>query len=181
MEVWKDIAGYEGLYQVSNMGRVKTMARLHREDRPYMKKEMVLSPPIGSNGYKHACLYKDKKGKIHSVHTLVAKAFLDLSDKNIVNQKDGNKINNRADNLEWCTHTENRRHATENGLMKKTHAEYRRPSKWESIEMVRLYLSGYKKKDISKRFNFETRVITKAIRRLLPESFPTNGILIVRG
>jgi hypothetical protein len=189
MEVWKDIAGYEGLYQVSNMGRVKTMARLHREDRPYVKKERVMKPPVNSVGYPQVALYKNKKGVIHSVHKLVATAFIErLPEHQVVNHKDGNKQNNLVSNLEWCTYSHNHRHAIRTGLIVLPMGEDHYASKVTNAQrdaIYRIYKAGMSQKEIGNWYGISqpsvSDIIIKADCRLLPESFPHNGVLVVRG
>lgn len=95
-EIWKDVEGYEGLYQVSNTGEVKSLRKNH-----------LMHPTIAARGYAYLKL-RDRQGKDLSfpVHRLVAIAFIKNPhpDKfNCVNHKDENKLNNNADNLEWCT------------------------------------------------------------------------------
>ena len=103
-EIWRDIKGYEGLYQVSNMGRVKS-------------KNGLLHLNTNTYGYKHITLSKENERKTQTVHTLVAMAFVDNPlNKPQVNHKDGNKENNTADNLEWVTQEDNNRHAINNHL-----------------------------------------------------------------
>ena len=107
-EIWKDIKNYEGLYQVSNLGNVKSLNYSHTG------KEQILKPPTTKAGYLRVYLYKEgKKRKRFLVHRLVAMAFLDNSD-NLpqVNHKDENKKNNCVENLEWCTHTFNMNYGT---------------------------------------------------------------------
>lgn len=105
-EVWKNIEGYEGLYQVSNFGRVKSLK---------FGKEKILKPLRIKCGYLQVNLSKNGKGKMCYVHRLVALAFIPnpncLSE---VNHKDENKENNRVDNLEWCNRTYNNNYGTRN-------------------------------------------------------------------
>lgn len=102
-EVWKDIKGYEGLYQISNLGRVKSLN--------YMKtgKEKILKPVRTPDGYLKVNLYSDKC-YTKRIHRLVAENFLDIP-KLEINHLDGNKENNSVENLEWCTHAENERYS----------------------------------------------------------------------
>lgn len=105
MEMWKDIEGYEGLYQVSNQGRVRII------------KERKLS--IDKNGYNTVMLVNNGQRKLCKVHRLVAKAFIDNSEfKTQVNHIDGDKSNNKSDNLEWVTPSENTLHSYKMGLAK---------------------------------------------------------------
>ncbi len=102
MEMWKNIENYEGLYQVSNYGRVKNL-----------KRNTILKSGINKNGYCYVILSKNNKSKWHSVHRLVAKAFIDnINNYKCVNHKDENKQNNNANNLEWCTHKYNNNYGT---------------------------------------------------------------------
>lgn len=120
-EVWKDIEGYEGLYQVSNMGRVKSLPRKKHMPRNgigcyYTTKERILRHGKATR-YLHVGLEKDGENKVFSIHRLVAKAFIpNPHNKPFVNHIDGNKHNNITINLEWCTQKENIGHAFLNGL-----------------------------------------------------------------
>ena len=102
-EVWKDIKDYEGLYQVSNMGRVKSLPKLKKTPTTtFMTKEIIKKANI-CKGYLRLGLKKDGITKSYFVHCLVAQAFLGNANGLTVNHKDENKINNRADNLEYMT------------------------------------------------------------------------------
>ena len=108
-EIWKDIEGYEGLYQISNLGRVKSL-NYHRSG-----KEGILKPKQDKYGYLVVCLSKNNKHKYMTVHRLVAKSFCNNDnpqEKNQVNHIDENKQNNVYTNLEWCTPKENMNHGT---------------------------------------------------------------------
>lgn len=101
-EIWKDIMGYEDLYQVSNLGRIKSLRQCTKHHK---EKEYILKPSLANNGYCQVTLYRNPSDKRKFlVHRLVANAFLD-NPNNLpqVNHKDENPTNNRADNLEWCT------------------------------------------------------------------------------
>lgn len=101
-EVFKDIAGYEGLYQVSNLGRVKSLGN----DKS--RKEKILRPGIRGNGYLLVILWKNGKRKNYLVHRLVSETFLDNPDNlPCVNHRDENKQNNCVSNLEFCTYQYN--------------------------------------------------------------------------
>ena len=114
-EIWKDVVGWEGLYQVSNLGNVKSISRIviRKNKKEMYVKEKVLQPYKCSNGgYLSVPLSQNGKRFVESVHRLVAKAFIpnpkQLRD---VNHKDGDKFNNKVDNLEWCSHSKNIEHA----------------------------------------------------------------------
>lgn len=99
-EEWRDIKGYEGLYQVSNLGRVRN------------KTQYILSAGQSKRRYLTVSLWKNNKGKTFFVHRLTAEAFIsNIENKYDVNHKNGNKIDNRVQNLEWTTRAENIRHS----------------------------------------------------------------------
>lgn len=106
MEIWKDVKGYEGKYQVSQLGNVKSL-NYHREG-----KERILSKCKDKDGYSVVLLYKNGQKKTCKVHRLVAEAFLRTEDNTLViNHKDEDKQNNKADNLEFCTVGYNNRYS----------------------------------------------------------------------
>ncbi len=119
-EIWKDIVGYEGLYQVSNTGKVKSLRRYVSNGSVGIRcvKEKILSNCKIWNGYLLTGLNKNRVKKRFSIHRLVMMSFCPIPnpEEMQVNHKDLNKANNHIDNLEWCTQLENMKHAVENGV-----------------------------------------------------------------
>ena len=113
-EIWKDIEGYDGAYEVSNLGRVKSVARMPNDakGRRHPVGERLLRVR-DRKGYDVVTLSKDGELKTFCVHRLVAQAFIPNPDRlQVVNHKDENPKNNRADNLEWCTVSYNTSYGT---------------------------------------------------------------------
>lgn len=105
MELWKDIKGYEGLYQISNKGRVKSL--IFKNRMTTIKREKILKNQR-TNSYYHIILRKDGITKNYLIHRLVAEAFVENSyNYKEINHKDENILNNDANNLEWCDHSYN--------------------------------------------------------------------------
>lgn len=126
MEEWKNIKCYEGLYQVSNLGRIKSLSRtvhqynyMAKKDIKITFKEKIRKPRMSKDGYYIINLNKDGKMTTYRVHRLVGEQFIENKEnKPYINHKDGNKLNNNVDNLEWCTAKENSIHGWKIGLMK---------------------------------------------------------------
>ena len=110
-EIWKPVVGYEGLYEVSNTGRVRSLDRYDRMNRFW--KGRILNLHTDTGGYLYAQLYLNGKGKNYLVHRMVAQAFIPNPD-NLpqVNHKDENKINDCVENLEWCSREYNINYGT---------------------------------------------------------------------
>ncbi len=121
-EVWKDIKGFEGYYQISNYGRVKSLSRpvylvgsgiFHR-----FKKETIKKPKIDKDGYECVTLSVNGYDKTFAIHRLVALHFLTVPDDYLekeINHKDYNRRNNYYENLEWVTHKDNVQYSSEQG------------------------------------------------------------------
>ena len=162
MVMWRDVEGYEGMYEVSDDGQVRT----HKDKVTYTKmhgvrrwKQRVLKEKNPNGRDVRVDLWKDGKPKSFLVHRLVAYAFIpEVEGKTSINHKDGNPRNNNVENLEWCNHLENNRHAFANGLMYTIkvdiiNKETRERMRFGSLKEASLflgksngYLSDFKKK-----------------------------------
>lgn len=112
-EVWKPVAGYEGIYEVSDCGRVRSLDRVIETARCSRRiRGRVLSPKNNTGGYQQVSLFRDGKRKDYLVSRLVAEAFCEHPEGNdVVNHLDNTPSNNRASNLEWTTHLGNAQHS----------------------------------------------------------------------
>lgn len=120
MEIWRDIVGYEGLYQVSNLGRVKSL------NYRGSKKEKILSLNRERTGYERVQLYKEGQHKVERIHRLVATAFIpNPENKPCIDHINTDRSDNRVENLRWVTHKENcnnqttRKNGKRDGISKK--------------------------------------------------------------
>lgn len=113
MEIWKDIVGYEGFYQVSNLGNVRSLDRI--DCKNHFREGKVCKKIFTEDGYYKVSLNKDSIEKRFFIHRLVAIHFIDNPNNlECVNHKDENKINNSVENLEWCTKECNNNYGTRN-------------------------------------------------------------------
>jgi hypothetical protein len=111
MEIWKEIADFEGLYEVSNTGKIRSL-----------KRNIIFKDRIDKYGYKKATLQNCGEIKHFTIHRLVAIAFIpNINNYPQINHKDGDKLNNNVSNLEWCTGKQNQRHAVNLGLRNVDH------------------------------------------------------------
>ena len=152
MEQWKDIKGYEGLYQVSNYGRVKSLPKKRITGTGfYIQKERIMSLQIKTKRYYGVVLTKDGTHKNFLVHRLVADAFIENPNNyEEVNHIDCNKLNNKVENLEWCTAEANLEHAFKNGLLTKTKG--RKLSKEECMRISERKKVGLHQKKLEKKY-----------------------------
>ena len=137
MEEWKSIPGYEGLYEVSSYGRVKSLEKSYIRKNGVIdhKPEIILSPKNNGKGYFTVCLYKNKTHKYYLIHRLVAQAFLpNLDNLPCVNHKNEDKNNNRVDNLEWCTEKYNSNYK---GVLKRRSQRMKENGIYEKIALKR--------------------------------------------
>lgn len=160
IEEWKYIEDFPD-YQVSNLGRVKSLK---------FNKEKIMKQRILNNGYLYICLVKNKNYKTVLVHRLVLKSFKHIENSKLFecNHIDGNKLNNNIKNLEWCTRSENEKHAHRTGL--KTNKGINNPQYGISpLKETRDKISKSNKNDNHLSYKLKKEHVIK-IKRLLKES-----------
>lgn len=117
-EIWKPIIGFEGLYEVSNSGKIKSLERFDTKKRPI--KERILKTRANYQGYEYLGLCKNGIKKSYTVHRIVLRAFVtNLQNLPTINHKNGIKSDNRVENLEWLSVKDNINHALNTGLRKR--------------------------------------------------------------
>ena len=168
LEFWQDIKGYEGHYQVSNLGRVKSLARIVESRKGVFvnKKEKFLSNWDCGKGYKKVKLSKDSIEKSMRVHRLVAETFLQNPElKSEVNHINGFKDDNRVENIEWCTSSENTIHALKTKLKISQKGSKHGMSKLTEKDVLEIRQIGRTKtlKDISKIYNVDISLISSVL------------------
>lgn len=164
-EIWKDVIGYEGFYQVSNLGRVKTLGNNK------FNKEKIMKSTISDNGYFRIGLIKDNYQKRYFVHRLVAESFIEnFENKKQVNHINGIKTDNNVENLEWNTSFENMQHASLNGLLNiksgEAHYLYKATDdiKTEIIEKHKYYTQRRLGEMFSLSQSLVSRILSKKIK-----------------
>jgi hypothetical protein len=163
MEIFKDIKGYEGYYQISNLGNIKSLSRLVDNHSNFKKllKEKILKASISKTGYYVIDLKKNNQRKTFKIHRLIALHFIKkIQYKNFVNHIDGNKLNNEISNLEWCTIKENNIHAERIGLKNDSGINNSR-AKLNINDIIFIRNSNLKLKELSLLFNINQSGISK--------------------
>jgi hypothetical protein len=170
MEIWKDIINFEGLYQVSNLGNIKSLERVtyFGLNSQRIEEEKLLSPKDNTYGYLTVNLSNKQIRKTSYIHILVATAFVEKSDINLieVNHKDCNKTNNKSSNLEWCTRKFNIEHSilnklTENNRGEKSH--FSKLKKEQVLEIRNLFESNPSLLYFSDKYNVSKATISRII------------------
>lgn len=169
IEQWKPIPGYEGYYEVSDYGNVKSLARIgkRKDGTPNPIKEKILKPCVNSNGYYYLNLCKDGNTKNVRVHRLVAISFLNSSDLQ-VNHRNGIKTDNRLENLEWVSRSDNSKHAYALGLNKRIAGEKHPFSKLtqdQANEIRRKYVRWkYPMMKLAEEYNVNDSIIRRIVK-----------------
>ena len=166
-EKWKPIVGFYN--EVSNQGRVRSVTHVAGNGKTYQGK--ILKPIITKSGYVNVCLTtgNDESRITKRVHRLVADAFIENpDDKDEINHKDGNKENNRAENLEWVTRSENEQHAYDNNLVKVLKGSEKPLSKLneEDVRNIRKeYEDGCLQIELAERYGVARQTISSIVNR----------------
>lgn len=174
-EIWKDIKDYEGLYQVSNLGRVKILDRIVTEKnnkRNQFWKGHIVKATDNGRGYQVVSLRKDGKRNNKYVHRLVAEAFIpNPENKKEVNHKDLNKRNNCLENLEWVSQIENKLHFRSTNSYEKAVLKAKNSNRKRYEERINKYkakiIELYKNGHSIKYINAKTGICKENIARLL--------------
>ncbi len=168
-EEWKDIIGYEGLYQVSNLGRVKSLFRFSkRKNYVITIQEKLLKILNGPKGYNLIRLSRNGILKTYRLHRLIAQAFIpNPENKPEVNHINGNKKDNCVNNLEWVTSAENMQHAHKNNLASKRFGSNNNNTKLLEKDILYIRAIANKKsvKELAILFNVNVQAIYKIIKK----------------
>lgn len=178
--MWCDIKGFEGKYQVSNLGEVKSLKRLLKTSngKQWYVRERILKQN-DSKGYKKVVLQNKSIKKTIKVHRLVADGFIENpGNKPCVNHKDGDKTNNNITNLEWVTYSENTIHAWKTGLKVKKQGEDHNTSKYSNNE-IRAVRNIYDNKEYYEKI-LNKKLTYKMIGRIFGMDSANVGYIVRR-
>lgn len=167
-EEWRDVIGYEGEYRVSDFGRIKSVTRLVPNGGGHRLVRERIRPPYLNKvvGYFYVQLWSGNKTRLFRLHRIVAEAFIGHPPSGtVVNHKDGDKSNNRADNLEYVTQKENIRHAISTGLTRQQ-GELSVNAKLtdkDALEAYTMYANGALMTDVASRFGVSKSLIGRIV------------------
>lgn len=176
LEIWKDIEGYEGIYQISSLGRVKSLERnIKGHGSSWLKDESLLRLCLDKKGYCIVRLSRNNLKQTFKVHRLVALNFIpNPENKPQINHKDCIKLNNEYGNLEWCNNSENQLHAFSHGLNSHTinhtianrvQGFNRRRLSGENVsEMKSMRVSGFTYREISEKYSISGKMAEQIIK-----------------
>lgn len=177
LETWKPVKSYEGYYEVSNLGRVRSVERtILIKNNQYRKyKSVMLKPTLDTHGYMSVSLVRDNKAKTHTIYRLMAEAFIPNPDNlPCVNHKDGNKLNDDIFNLEWCTYSENIKHAYKNHLKRSGEQHCKHKLTWKDVDFIR---KNYIPRDktfgmraLGRKFNVGSSTVSQVIHNICWEN-----------
>lgn len=165
-EIWKDIKGFEGCYQVSNLGRVKSLERKVTDvKKTQIIKEKIKNQSDNGNGYMTVHLYMNGKRTIKYVHRLVAEAFIGIHNHKEINHKDFDRKNNILDNLEYCNRIDNIRYSLNANRYdeSKLVQDIRQYGKKSNMlkEIIKLNNNGITKEEICRRYKISYNTLKK--------------------
>lgn len=172
-EIWKDIIGFEGYYQISSLGRVKGLDRIVPNIKPNTgykhRHERLLRPGLDAYGYPQVSLSRSAKYTYYKVHKLVCLHFKPKSNPahTQINHIDGDKLNNTAPNLEWCTAGENIRHAFKNKLLivpKGEECVFSKLTEFE-VRMIRKEAKTETRANLARKYKVSRPAIIAVIKR----------------
>lgn len=172
MEIWKSIKGYENVYEISSLGRVRSSEKetIRNNGRKLKTNARILKTHKDHNGYVRIVIFFRGSRKTHKVHRLVAEAFLDNPESKLaINHKNNDRSDNRLENLEWCTQKENMEFCKkQNRLVNKKGEEHASSvlTEIEVLEIRRLYSTGnYTTNDLGEKYNVNFSTISDITRR----------------
>lgn len=176
MEIWKEIKGFENEYEISNLGNLRSKERKvnhYRSGFFRFYKSQPKKTRIGNDGYFKCSLKKDGQRFDFRVHRLVAEAFLENKEnKKIINHINGIKTDNRVENLEWCTESENTAHAVKNRLIK---------TKLTDNQVLEIFKSKLSNRKLGKQYGVNGSIIwriknKKAYKHLWQQHYSYHGM-----
>lgn len=164
IEIWKDIVDYEGLYQISNLSRIRSLDRRinHKNNHTIIRKGKVIKPVLGNRGYLKFLLSKDNKQKAQLLHRIVAQYFIpNPENKSEVNHIDGDKTNCRIENLEWVTPSENSIHGFALDLKPRGENHFKTKLTNEQVKEIKFGHIGLNQAEIAKLYDVKPNTISQ--------------------